>query len=75
VEHDASRACANAVQRDFFSHAHASSSRSKQLTDLGRALEEHQILLCLQQTYLEVQEVMLAEELEHVLHPLNQWTC
>jgi hypothetical protein len=31
-----------------------SSSRSKQLTDLGLTLEECQILLCLQETDLEV---------------------
>jgi hypothetical protein len=47
VERDASRACADAFQRDFFAQVRASSSRSKQLTDLGRTLEDHQILLCL----------------------------
>jgi hypothetical protein len=54
TEHDASRACADAVQRDLYSQARASSSSSKQLTDLGRALEERQILLCLQETDLVV---------------------
>jgi hypothetical protein len=40
MERDASHARADAVQRDFFSQEHNSSSRSKQLSGLGRALEE-----------------------------------
>jgi hypothetical protein len=41
----------------------------KELTDLCQALEECQILLGLQETDLEVREVILVEELEPVLHP------
>jgi hypothetical protein len=36
-------------------------------------LEEHQILLCLQETDLVVREAILAEELERGLHPPNGW--
>jgi hypothetical protein len=43
----------------------------KELTDLCQALEECQILLGLQETDLEVREVILVEELEPVLHPPN----
>jgi hypothetical protein len=50
-----------------------SSSRSKQFIGLNRTLEECQILLCLQDTDLEVQEVILAEEQERDLHPPNRW--
>jgi hypothetical protein len=34
-------------------------------------LEECQILLCLQETDLEVREVILVEELEHGQHPTD----
>jgi hypothetical protein len=51
---------------------HASSSQSKKLTDLGRTLEECQIILCLQEVDLEVQEAILAEELERGLHPTDE---
>jgi hypothetical protein len=44
---DVSHACADAIQRDFFTQACASSSRSGKLTNLGWTLEVHQILLCL----------------------------
>jgi hypothetical protein len=47
AECDASRARADAIQREFFTQARASNSWSEQLTDLGRALEERQILLFL----------------------------
>jgi hypothetical protein len=40
IEHDASRAHADAIQRDFCTQACASSSQSRQLTDLGWMLEE-----------------------------------
>jgi hypothetical protein len=40
TERDASHVRADAVRRDFFSRARASSFQSKQLTNLGRALEE-----------------------------------
>jgi hypothetical protein len=50
-----------------------SSSRSKQLTNLGWALEEWQILLCLRETDLVVQEAILAEELERDMHPPDAW--
>jgi hypothetical protein len=36
-------------------------------------LEELQILLCLQEMELEVQEVILVEELERDLHPIDGW--
>jgi hypothetical protein len=55
-ECDASRVRADAARRDFFTQACASSSRFKQLTDLGRMLEERKTLLCLQETDLEVRE-------------------
>jgi hypothetical protein len=44
---DASHVCAEVVERDFFTQVRASGSRSKQLTDLTRTLEECKILLCL----------------------------
>jgi hypothetical protein len=47
TEHDVGRFRAEAVQKDFFAQVHVSSSRSKQLIDLNRTLEECQILLCL----------------------------
>jgi hypothetical protein len=40
TKRDASHVRADAVRRDFFSRARASSFQSKQLTNLGRALEE-----------------------------------
>jgi hypothetical protein len=42
--------------------------RSKQLTNLGQMLEEHQILLNLQEVDMEVCETIMAEEVEHGLH-------
>jgi hypothetical protein len=69
MECDVSRIRAEVVQQDIFTQARISSSRSKHLTDLNRALEECQILLCLQETDQEVQEAILAEEQEHGLHP------
>jgi hypothetical protein len=36
-------------------------------------LEEHQILLCQQETDLEVQEAILAEHYVHDLHPPDGW--
>jgi hypothetical protein len=71
TKHDASRARVNAIQWDFFTQAHASSSLSEQLTDLGWTLEGCQILLCLREVDLEVLEAILAEELERNLHPTN----
>jgi hypothetical protein len=64
AERDASRACADVVPRDFFTQVRASSSWSKQLTDLGRMLEEHEIPLCMQGM-----EAILSKELERSLHP------
>jgi hypothetical protein len=46
-ECDASRARVDAAQLDFFTNARASSSQYKYLTDLGRTVEECQILLCM----------------------------
>jgi hypothetical protein len=40
VERDASHTRVDAVQRDFFTQAHATSSWSEKLTDLGCMLEE-----------------------------------
>jgi hypothetical protein len=71
MERDASCTCIDAVQQDFFTQAHASSSRSEQLTDLGQTLEEHQILLCLLEKDLEVQEMILAKELQCGQHPID----
>jgi hypothetical protein len=45
-----------------------SSSRSRQLIDLNRKLEECQILLFLQEMDLEAREAILAEEQERGLH-------
>jgi hypothetical protein len=36
-------------------------------------LEEHQILLFLYEVDLEMQEVILAEEQAHNMHPLDGW--
>jgi hypothetical protein len=68
-ECDASRARVDAAQLDFFTNARASSSQYKYLTDLGRTVEECQILLCMQEMDLEVWEAILLEELERSLHP------
>jgi hypothetical protein len=70
-EHDASRARADATERDFFTQVQASSSRSKQLTDLSRTFEECKILLCLQEMDQEVREVILVEEQERGLRPTD----
>jgi hypothetical protein len=69
VECDANHIQAEVVQHDFFTQSHASSSRSKWLTNLNQTLEECQILLCLQEADLEVQEVILVEEQVRGLHP------
>jgi hypothetical protein len=53
-ECDIGRVWAEAVQQDFFAQACVSGSRSKQLTYLNWTLKECQILLCLQETNLEV---------------------
>jgi hypothetical protein len=71
AECDASSARADVIQWDFFTQAHASSSQSDQLTDLGRTMEECQILLFLQEIDLEVLEVILVEELERSPHPTD----
>jgi hypothetical protein len=71
LEHVACRVHADDVQRGFFAQACASSSRSKQLTDLVRTLEECQILLRLQEPDLEVHEAILVVELEHGLHSFD----
>jgi hypothetical protein len=68
AECNASHVCANAIQWDFFAQVCTSSSRFKQLSGLGQTLEECQILLYLQDTDLEVCEVILAEELERRQH-------
>jgi hypothetical protein len=44
---DTNHVWAEVVQHDFFTQALVSSSRSRQLTNLNRTLEECQILLCL----------------------------
>jgi hypothetical protein len=71
MEHDVSHVHADATKRDFFAQEHASNSRSKQLTDLGRTLEECKILLFLQETDLEVREAILVEEQERDLCPTD----
>jgi glucokinase len=68
AKRDACHVRASAVQRDFFAQACTSSSKSKQLTNLSWTLEEHQILLSLQEVDLEVREVILTEELESDMH-------
>jgi hypothetical protein len=70
MEWDASRVRAEGVRQDFFAQMRASSSRSKQLIGLNRTLEECQILLCLHETDLEVQEAKLVEEHARNLHSL-----
>jgi hypothetical protein len=70
MECDASCVRAEGVRQDFFAQMRASSTRSKQLIGLSRTLEECQILLCLHETDLEVQEAKLAEEHARNLHPL-----
>jgi hypothetical protein len=71
TECEARSAHADAIERDFFTQAHASNSRCKQLTDLDRTLEECQILFRQQEMDLEVWEAILAKELEHGLHPTD----
>jgi hypothetical protein len=68
---DAKRVQAKAVRWDFLARTRASSSRSKQLNHLSRTLEERHILLCLQETDLEVHEAILEEEQVRGLHPFN----
>jgi hypothetical protein len=69
VKCNVSHVRAEAVQQDFSAQSCASSSRSKRLTDLNWTLEEHQILFCLQEADLEMQEAILVEEKAHSLHP------
>jgi hypothetical protein len=64
AEHDASRACMDDIWQNFPTQVCASSSRSSQLTDLGRMMEECQTLPYQREIDLEVWEVILAEELE-----------
>jgi hypothetical protein len=71
LERDASHVQVMAAQQDYLAQTHAFSSLSKQLIGLSRALEDRQILLCLQEMDLEVREVMLAEEQACGLHPHN----
>jgi hypothetical protein len=71
--HDTSRVHADAIQWDFFAQVCTSISRSKQLTNLGWALEERQILLSMHEADLEVHETMLEEELERGMHSSDGW--
>jgi coenzyme F420-reducing hydrogenase alpha subunit len=68
------RARADAAEWEFSAQVRASGSKSKQLINLGRMLEERKILLCLQETDLEVQEAILAQEQEHGLCPIDRQT-
>jgi hypothetical protein len=68
AECDASHVHVDVVQQFFFTQEHASNSRSKQFINLGRTLEECQILLCLQEANLEVHEAILVAALERGLH-------
>jgi hypothetical protein len=69
AECDASHTRGDVVRWDFSTHVCASSSWFRQLIDLDRMLEERHTLLCLQEMDLEVWEAILADELEHNLHP------
>jgi hypothetical protein len=62
MEHDVRRIQDEAALQDYLARTHAFSFWSKQLINLNRMLEEHQILLYLQEKDLEVQELMLVEE-------------
>jgi hypothetical protein len=73
IKRNVSHVRAEAVQQDFSAQSCASSSRSKRLTDLNWTLEEHQILFCLQEADLEMQEAILVEEKAHSLHPPDGW--
>jgi hypothetical protein len=64
MERDASRAHAATGKQDVFSQARVSSSRSKQLIDLVRILEERKMLLCMQEMDLEVRKAILVKEQE-----------
>jgi hypothetical protein len=64
MERDASRARAATGKQDVFSQARVSSSRSKQLIDLVWILEERKMLLCMQETDLEVRKAILVKEQE-----------
>jgi hypothetical protein len=72
LERDAERVQAETTQQNYHAKMRASGSRSKHSINLNRTLEERQVLLCLQETDLEVQEVMLAEEQACDLHPFNR---
>jgi chromosome segregation ATPase len=73
MERDVSPIQAEVAHRDYLAQVRTFSSLSKQLISLSRSLEEHQILLCLQETDLEVQKVMLVEEQACGLHPHDGW--
>jgi hypothetical protein len=62
----------DAARWEILAQICAYSSWSRQLKDLGRTLEEHETLLYLHETNLEVREAMLAEELERRLCPFNR---
>jgi hypothetical protein len=69
---DANHARAKTTQWGFSTQVRASSSQPGQFKYLGRALEERETLLCLQETDLEVRETILAEEMERGLHPSDR---
>jgi hypothetical protein len=69
VEQDASHAHVDAIRQDISEHVRASSSRSRGLNALTRTLEECAVLLYVQETDLEVGEVILAKELKCDLYP------
>jgi hypothetical protein len=62
AERDAECPQAEAAWQDYHFGLHAFSSGSKHSINFNQMLEEHQILLFLQETDLEVREVKLEEE-------------
>jgi hypothetical protein len=60
-----------AARQEYRARLHASSSSSKHSIKSNQMLVERQILLSLQETYMEVHEVKLAEEQARGLHPFD----
>jgi hypothetical protein len=62
---DTSRAHVGAIRHDYLTQVSASSSQSEWRKVLHQTLDEHAILLGLQETDLGLRKSILAEELEH----------
>jgi hypothetical protein len=69
---DARHVPMDAIWLDYSAMVSTSSSWSEWLNTHSRSLEERTTLLCLQETDLQVHELILAEELERGLCPPNE---